>query len=128
MSDEPKSTWTDREIVLEFFPGTDQRLVPRTLRYRTVAGGEGGLRIVDSAGGTVARLSAVAPSGNPVGHLCCDLCGRISTRRFLSLYRAEVGGAGGRRFRYLSACRERRACDSRRIDDAGIESLLGSGS
>lgn len=126
MSDEPKATWTDREIVLEFFPRTNERLVPRPLRYRTVGGGDGTLRIVDRSGETVLRLSPVAPSGNPTGHLCCDLCGQTSTRRYLGLYRAEVAGTNGRRFRYLSACREHRACETRRLDDAGIALLLGS--
>lgn len=128
MSDEPKPTWTDREIVLEFFPGTNERLVPRPLRYRTAPGGDGSLRIVDGAGETVARLDPVAPAGNPTGQLCCDLCGQTSTRRFLGLYRVEVAGTGGRRFRYLSACRDHGACETRRLDDAGIATLLAPGS
>lgn len=128
MSEDPKTTWTDREIVLEFFPHTPERLVPRRLRYRVEDGGDGRKRIVDRSGAAVVDLSPVAPSGNPTGHLCCDLCGQSSTRRHLGLYRAEVAGTGGRRFRYLSACRDDRACELRRLDDAGIARLLAPGS
>ena len=124
MTDDPKPTWTDREIVLELFPATHERLVPRPLRYRTLDGGDGTLRIIDRRGGTVADLAPVAPSGNPTGHLCCDLCQSVSTRRFLGLYRAAVPGSGGRRYRYLSACRDHAACETRRLSDAGIEALL----
>lgn len=124
MSDEPKPTWSAREIVLELFPGTHERLVPRPLLYRTASGADGTLRIVDASGATVADLAPVASAGNPTGHLCCDLCGQTSTRRYLGLYRAEVAGTGGRLFRYLSACRDHEACDTRRLDDAGITNLL----
>lgn len=126
MSDEPKPTWTDREIVLEFFPATNERLVPRPLRFHLHDVGDGQVAIVDRAkGGDVAlRLAPVAPSGNPTGELCCDLCQRTGTRRWLGLYRAELPDSGGRRFRYLTACRDHRACDERRLDDAGIEALL----
>lgn len=127
MSRDDAPTWTDREIVLEFFPATNERLVPRPLRYRTEDSGEGFVRIADRAGTTLARLAPVAPSGNPTGHLTCDLCGRTSTRRFLGHYRIAVPGSNGRRFRYACACRDREACETRRLDDAGIETLLATG-
>jgi hypothetical protein len=127
MSDEPKATWTDREIVQEFFPATNEKLVPRPRRYRLEDAGDGAVHVLDAAGGTVARLDLVPVSGNPTGELCCDLCQRTGTRRWLAVYRTEVAGSGGRRFRYLTACRERRGCEERRLDDEGIEPLLRGG-
>lgn len=132
MSDEPKPTWTDREIVLEFFPATHERLVPRPLRFELEDAGDGQVLVRDRhAGGDVAaRLTPVRPTGNPTGELCCDLCQRTGTRRWLGLYRAELPASGGRRFRYLTACHDRRACEARRLDDAGLAPLLresGSG-
>ena len=127
MSRGPKPTWTAREIVLDLFPATHERLVPRPLRYRLEALDDGVVAIVDRSGRQAARLAPVTPHGNPTGHLCCDLCQRISTRRFLGLYRVEMPGSDGRRFRYLSACRDHDACDTHRLDDAGIDRLLASG-
>lgn len=126
MSDESKSTWTAREIVLELFPATHERLVPRPLRYRVEDEGDGRMAIHDRDAdeAVAARLSPVTPAGNPTGELCCDLCQRTGTRRWLGIFRAEVPGSNGRRFRYLTACRDHRACEARRLDDAGIEALL----
>ena len=126
MSDEPKPTWTDREIVLEFFPATNERLVPRPLRFRLEEADGGQVLIRDRDDAVAARLAPVTPAGNPTGELCCDLCQRTGTRRWLGVYRAELPNSGGRRFRYLTACRDRRACEARRLDDAGVEALLGS--
>lgn len=128
MSDEPKTTWTDREIVLEYFPATTQRLVPRSLRFRVEDAADGQLVVRDPDDEVAARLTAVPPAGNPTGELCCDLCQRTGTRRWLGVYRAEMPAPGGRRYRYLTACRDRRACEERRLDDDGIESLLRRGS
>ena len=127
MSRDPAPTWTDREIVLDLFPATHERLVPRPLRYRARDAGDGLVEVVDRDDATLLLLAPVAPAGNPTGHLCCDLCQRISTRRFLGLYRLEVPGSNGRRFRYLSACRDRDGCETRRLDDDGIEALLAAG-
>lgn len=124
MSDEPKPTWTDREIVQELFPATPEKLVPRPLRYVLEDEGDGQIVVRDAAGERVARLQAVTPAGNPTGELCCDLCQRTGTRRWLGLFRAEVPGSGGRRFRYLTACRDRRSCEARRLDDEGLVPLL----
>lgn len=127
MSDEPKATWTAREIVLELFPATNERLVPRARNYRLEEVGDGQI-LVRAAhdGAVVALLSAVPSNGNPTGELCCDLCQRTGTRRWLGLYRAELPGSRGRRFRYLIACRDRRACEARRLDDSGIDRLIRS--
>lgn len=125
--EEPKRTWTDREIVLELFPATNERLVPKPLRYRVECGPDPALRIVHEEKGHVLDLTPVPPNGNPTGHLCCDLCQRSSPRRYLQFYRAELPGTGGRRFRYLTLCRDRDGCEARRLDDAGIDALVRAG-
>jgi len=124
MSDEPKTTWTDREIVLEYFPATNERLVPRPLRFRVEDEVDGHVVVRNGDDEVAVRMTAVSPAGNPTGELCCDLCQRTGTRRWLGLYRAEVPASSGRRYRYVTACRDRRACEARRLDDDGIESLL----
>ncbi|MEX2502952.1 MAG: hypothetical protein WD336_11295, partial [Trueperaceae bacterium] len=108
MSDDARAPWTDREIVETYFPATDARLVPRTLRYRLQAGSQGRIVVIDRTGDVERGVLTPVPSaGNPTGELACDLCGRSGTRRFLALYRLEVPGSHGRRFRYLTACRDR---------------------
>lgn len=128
MSDESKTTWTDREIVEELFPATPKKLVPRPRRYRLEDTGDGCVRVYGPDEEAVATLHAVQPAGNPTGELCCDLCQRTGTRRWLGLFRFEVPGTFGRRFRYLTACRDRRACEARRLDDDGVAVLLRSAS
>lgn len=118
--------WTDRDIVLEYFPATHERLVPHDLRFQLEDAGDGAIVVRDREGAEVARLNVVTPTGNPTGELCCDLCQRTGTRRYLGLYRAELPGSAGRRYRYLTACRERRSCEARRLDDTGILALLRS--
>lgn len=124
MSDESKTTWTDREIVEELFPATPAKLVPRPRRYRLEDTGDGRVQVYGPGDMAVATLHAVQPAGNPTGELCCDLCQRTGTRRWLGLFRFEVPGTLGRRFRYLTACRDRRACEARRLDDDGVAVLL----
>ena len=124
MSDEPKPTWTDREIVQELFPATHEKLIPRPRRFHLEDEGDGQIVVRDATGEPLVRLQAVASSGNPTGELCCDLCQRTGTRRWLAVYRAEVPGSAGRRFRYLTACRDRRSCEARRLDDDGLVPLL----
>lgn len=127
MSEGSGRTWTDREIVLEMFPATPEPLVPRPLQYRVEDEGDGYARVLDREGRIVVRLTPVTPTGNPTGEMCCDLCNRSGTRRFLGLYRAEMPGSNGRRFRYLNACRDHQACETRRLDDAALRTLLTSG-
>lgn len=121
-------TWTDREIVLDLFPATHERLVPALRRYRIVELGDGQAVVRDDDGHDLARLLAVTAAGNPTAELCCDLCQRSGTRRWIRVYRSEVPGSGGRRFRYLTACRDLRGCEARRIDDTALVSILGLGS
>lgn len=127
MSDEPKPTWTEREIVLEMFPATDARLVPDGVRYRVQPAREGRRYVVREGEGPLLDLTPVPGVGNPLRPLCCDLCRRTGDRRALQLFRAEMPGSGGRRFRYLTACRDVEACEARRQDDHGIERLLRLG-
>ena len=128
MSEEAKQTYTAREIVLEFFPATPAELVPKSLatsnHYRIASGQDGTLVILDENGGTAHSLAPVLPFGNPNTKLCCDLCHRTGVRDFLQLLRSEVPGSEGRRFRYVSACRDIAACEERRPDDGPVLALL----
>ena len=84
------AAWTDRDIVLEYFPATHERLVPHDLAYHLEDAGDGVIVVRDREGEEAARLTVVTPHGNPTGELCCDLCQRTGTRRYLGLYRAEL--------------------------------------
>lgn len=124
MSEEPKATYSAREIVLEFFPATDSRLIPKNHAYQLGRSGDGALIIRDREERELGRLLPVSAAGNPTTHLCCDLCGWTSTREYLQMLRAEVPGSNGRRFRYLSACRNTQDCEARRLDDEPVRMLL----
>lgn len=124
MSEEPKHTYSAREIVLEFFPATDSRLIPRNHAYQLDRGGDGALIVRDRQERELVRLLPVTAAGSPTTHLCCDLCGWTSTREYLQLLRAEVPGSNGRRFRYLTACRNTQDCEARRLDDEPVRVLL----
>lgn len=124
MSEESKPSYSARDIVLEFFPATDSRLIPKTHRYQLDRGRDGALVIRDREERELGRLWPVAGSGSPTTQLCCDLCGWSSIRQYLQLLRAEVPGSNGRRFRYLTACRNTDDCEARRLDDEPVRSLL----
>jgi hypothetical protein len=127
VSEEPKPTYSAREIVLEFFPATDKRLIPRVHDYRLGRTGDGALIIRDRQERELGRLLPVPGSGSATTQLCCDLCGWSSIRQYLQLLRAEVPGSHGRRFRYLTACRNTEDCEARRVDDEPVRVLLESG-
>ncbi len=125
MSDEPKQpTFSAREIVLEFFPATHERLIPARREFTVERDSQGSLQIVDSKNRTLLHFQPVDPSGNPTTQLCCDLCGWNGTRHHLNLYRGEVPGSGGRRFRYLTACQSGVDCEARRFSDESVSNLL----
>ncbi|MEX2543129.1 MAG: hypothetical protein WD314_15080 [Trueperaceae bacterium] len=126
MSEEPKPTYSAREIVLEFFPATDARLIPRVHTYQLGRSGDGALIIRDSQERELGRLLPVSASGSATTRLCCDLCGWTSIRQYLQVLRAEVPGSNGRRFRYLTACRNTEDCEARRIDDEPVRVLIES--
>lgn len=126
MSDEPKQTYSAREIVLEFFPATHERLVPVPHNYRLERNDD---RVVvrDAFGQIRLSLTPIASHGRESTPLCCDLCHGSGTRTTLEVLRSEVPGSNGRRFRYVTACRDTEACEARRLDDLAVEALLRSG-
>lgn len=126
MSEEPKPTYSAREIVLEFFPATDERLIPRSHTYQLGRSGDGALVIRDSQERELGRLLPVSEAGSATTRLCCDLCGWTGIRQYLQVLRAEVPGSNGRRFRYLTACRNTEDCEARRIDDEPVRVLIES--
>lgn len=127
MSEEPKPSYSAREIVLEFFPATDRRLIPKTSAYQMDRSGDGALVIRDQQARVLGKLQPVDASGSPTTQLCCDLCGWSSSRQYLQLLRAEVPGSNGRRFRYVTACRSTEDCEARRLDDEPVRLLLEAG-
>ena len=128
MSRYEKQTYTAREIVLEFFPATPVELVPESLgtsnSYRISGCHDGTIVIFDENGHEAHSLAPVISSGNPTTKICCDLCRRTGGRDFLQFLRSEVPGSGGRRFRYLSACKDIVGCEERRTDDRPLLALL----
>ncbi len=119
-----EKTYSAREIVLSLFPDTDAALVPLPEPYRFERTGEGVLRLLRD-GTEVALLAPVAPAGNASTQLCCDLCKRSASRHYLQLFRAEVPDSKGRRYRYVSLCRDPAGCEERRVGgDAPVELLL----
>lgn len=126
MSDETRRSYTGREIVLELFPATPERLVPRTARYRLEGDpDESGTIVRDRADGrALLRLAAVERRNRRTVPMVCDLCQHAATSRELRFLRAEVPFSEGRRWRYVAACVDVDACDARRLDDEPIERLL----
>ncbi len=126
MSDESKQTYTDREIVLEFFPATHDKLVPSLDGYRLEPHRDNTLVLRNLRSGEQATLTPIAPAGNSTTQLCCDLCQQSASRSFMQMYRAEIPGSQGRRFRYVTLCRNNRACEERRINDKPLRALIES--
>jgi hypothetical protein len=124
VSDEPQRTYTAREIVLEFFPATNEKLVPGTEEYRLERSDGGALVIRETTSQRTVTLTPVEQAGNVSTQLCCDLCQRSAPRRYLQVYRLTLPGSHGRRFRYLTLCSDSRSCDARRINDEPLKRLL----
>lgn len=124
VSDEPQRTYTAREIVLEFFPATQEKLVPGREEYRLeqLAGGEVAVR--QSLTGREVVLTPVARAGDDTTQVCCDLCQRAAPRHRFCVYRIALPHTQGRRFRYLSLCGDIDGCDARRITDEPLRRLL----
>ena len=121
MSDE--KTYSAREIVLSLFPATDQALLPPPEPYHFELTESGLLRLLRD-GDELMLLTPIASSGKASTVLCCDLCQRNAPRHYLQMFRAEVPGSKGRRYRYLSLCRDARGCEARRTGDGPVEQLL----
>jgi hypothetical protein len=125
VSDEARRSYTGREIVLELFPATPGRLVPRTSAYLVTGDDDGGATVRDRASGRpLLRLAPVERANRRTLRLCCDLCHWTGSSAELHFLRAEVPGSEGRRWRYLSACVDVEACEARRLEDARIDRLL----
>ncbi len=124
MSDDPPKSYTGREIVLDLFPATPQRLIPRTSAYLLRRDGEGGREVWDRRSGKLlGRLSPVARAQKQPARLCCDLCHASGPARDLQFFRTEVPGFQGRRLRYLTACVDSEGCEARRLEDGPIDRL-----
>ena len=120
--DDPRY-YTAREIVLEYFPATPERLIPGFSAYSVHFAEDGG-RVVHRHGGDAVKLHPIPSAGGEGTQVCCDLCGWSGRRRDFDALRAEVPGSRGRRFRYVMACRDADSCEARRLDDATLERLL----
>lgn len=111
-------SYSAREIVLSLFPATDTALVPPPEPYRFELSADGLLRL--SRDGTeLLLLAPVAGAGNASTQLCCDLCRRSAPRHYLQMFRAEIPGSKGRRYRYVSLCRDTHGCETRRRNVSG---------
>lgn len=121
MSDD-KKTYSAREIVLSLFPATDVALIPQP-EYRLEVSDSGFLRLLRD-GAELMLLTPLVSSGRAGTQLCCDLCQRTASRAYLQMFRAEVPGSKGRRYRYVSLCRDAKGCESRRGSDEPVERLL----
>lgn len=126
MSDEPKHTYSALDIVREFFPSTPARLLPKDRAFRLEREDDGAVRVMDRDGEERIRMTPVERAGNAKDQLCCDLCRVAAPRERLAVLRVSVPGSGGRRFRYVMACRDTDTCDARRLDDEPLASLLRS--
>jgi len=128
VSDEPRRSYTGREIVLELFPATPRRLVPRTSAYLITRDDDDGATVRERASGRpLLRLAPVERANRRTVRLCCDLCHWTGSSAELRFLRAEVPGSEGRRWRYLSACVDVEACEARRLEDAPLDRLLAGG-
>ncbi len=124
MSEEEAQTYTAREIVLEFFPATDDKLVPGSESFQLKCQDNGNLLICNNQTEQELLLIPVKYTGQANTQMCCDLCSHSAPRQFLQMFRMEMPGSQGRRFRYISLCQNHEACDARRIDDGPIKALL----
>ena len=123
MSDEPK-TYTDRDIVLELFPATDASLVPYRSKYSLTKSGLGNVLVLRSTGEELLELTPISSAGRATTVLCCDFCQHSAPRNFFHHVRASVPASKGRKFVYVSLCRNTHNCELRRLDDAPVEKLL----
>jgi len=113
MNDDDEVTFSDREIVLEFFPATNKRIVPKEKRYTLEDMGDGKLQIRHFEFEQTVVLTAIERSGNSGTLISCDLCHHNAARSHMLVYRANVPSS--KNFRYLSLCTNRRSCEERRI-------------
>ena len=123
MSDESQQTYSARDIVLEFFPATNQRFIPEHLNYQ-LSNHAGQFVLINREDEVLLKLEPVSPAGKASMPLCCDFCQNNASREFIQLFRAEKPGSRGRQFLYVSLCKNTAACEVRRINDGPVEHLL----
>lgn len=116
-------TYTDREIVLEFFPATREDLIPAPFPYRLWALQEGQVLLEHQHKGQSVILKPISTTGKASTLLCCDICGHQAARTYIQMYCGEVVGSHGKRVRYLSLCRQHEACGTRQISTKSISSI-----
>jgi len=124
VSEESQQTYSAREIVLELFPATHKRLIPDSNDYRLEPDPNGNLIVYDQGDAALLSLSPVTISGRASTQLCCDFCQHSAARNYLQLFRAEVPGSNGRRYCYVSLCRDTEGCNTRRLNDEPLRALL----
>jgi hypothetical protein len=124
LSDEPQQTFSAREIVLELFPATPEPLVPNVAAYRIKPDGIGNVQILTPQDQPLLTLEPVSMAGKPSTQVCCDFCQRSAPRNYLDVLRVEVPNSSGRRFFYVSRCKDHDGCESRRFNDKPIRALL----
>jgi hypothetical protein len=126
LSDEPHHTYSAREIVLELFPATPERLVPDVNDFQIENDNDGNLVILNAVHKPLLTLFPIQASGKAYTQVCCDFCQRSAPRYQSQVYRIEIPTSQGRRFRYITLCKNLEECSSRRFDDKPIRSLLHS--
>ncbi|MEZ4607309.1 MAG: hypothetical protein R2880_16095 [Deinococcales bacterium] len=114
-----EKTYSDREIVLELFPATHEKLIPQERLYSLEELGSGMLQLKHIKLDKAVLLSPVDPSGSNSSLLCCDLCKHQALRSQMQIYRAHAEGQMS--YRYISLCRQRKACLGRYILHEPIE-------
>jgi hypothetical protein len=124
VSDESQRTYTAREIVLEFFPATHERLVPSTSEFELERVPDGNLVLRQKELKRELVLTPVARAGNSTTHVCCDLCQRSAPRHRFQMFRFVLPNSDGRRFQYVSLCADSEGCTARRISDEPLRLLM----
>lgn len=124
MSDESQRTYTAREIVLEFFPATHEKLVPSTSEFELERLADGNLVLRQKELKRELMLTPVARAGKSTTQVCCDLCQRSAPRQHFQMFRFVLPNSGGRRFQYLSLCADSEGCTARRITDETFRGLF----
>ena len=114
MNDDDEITFSDREIVLEFFPATKKALVPQKKLYTLEDIGNGNLKARHISFEHSVILTAIERTGNNATMISCDLCHHSAMRSHMLMYRAHVP-EGKQKYRYVSLCANRKNCEERRI-------------
>lgn len=112
--------------MLEFFPATPERLVPDVNDFQMELDSDGNVVILNAVHKPLLTLFPIPSSGKAYTQVCCDFCQRNAPRYQNQVYRIEIPTSKGRRFRYVTLCKNLEECSSRRFSDKPIRSLLNS--